>query len=92
MMGRSILVADKEVDAKKMVYSIPWNSDAAGFNMHFPETSININADDETNWNNKLGNLEEITSIFIQCSLEKDEYNFLDEMSNIEQIYISNAV
>ena len=90
-MGKSILIVDKEVDAKKMVYSIPWNSDAAGFNMHFPETSININADDETNWNNKIGNFEKITSIFIQCPLEKDEYSILDKMSNIEQIYISNA-
>ena len=90
-MRKSILLVDKEVNAEKMGYSIPWNREAAGFNMHFPETAININADAETNWINKLGNPEEITAIFIECPLEKIEYHILDKMSNIEQIYISNA-
>ena len=90
-MRKSILLVDKEVNAEKMGYSIPWNSEAAGFNMHFPETAINITADAETNWINKLGNPEEITAIFIECPLKKIEYHILDNMSHIEQIYISNA-
>lgn len=90
-MGKSLYITDRKIDVKHMAFGIPWNSDAAGFNIHFPNTSINIEASDEIDWADKLGNLEEITTIFIGCSLNKNEYDVLNKMSNIEQIYISNA-
>lgn len=91
VLNKRLLITDKEVDIRKKSYKIPWNSNAAAFNMHFPKTSININANDDIDLETKLGNLEEITTIFIECSLKKEEYNFLKKLKNIEQIYISEA-
>ena len=91
-MGKSLYIIDREIDIKNIAIGIPWKCDAAAYNMKFPEKHINITSNEQSNWTDQLGNIEEITTIFIGCQLNKKEYEILNKMNNIEEIYIAQAI
>ncbi len=89
-MNRYILIIDKDVDMSNVSYSIPWNATASAFNMKTPNESINIKNNPET-WLEMLGDLDEITSLFLACDLKEEEYEFLEKLHHVQQLYMYTA-
>lgn len=86
---RSILITDEDVEVNRIGFGVPWNGDTAAYNMKRPKESVNINNYEENDWINSLGDLNEISYVFIGCDMEN--YDFLNDFKNLRQLYMYTA-
>lgn len=91
-MGKSILITNRDTNIKNIAFPVPWHSDGDAFNMKIPSVSVNVSNYNNMKWIETLGNLEDITSLFIDCDLEEtSDYEFIAKLSNLSQLYIYTA-
>jgi hypothetical protein len=91
LMTQAIFVTDHAVVPTQIAFGVPWNSDAACYNMKFPKESLNINDYEGDSWMDALGDGAQLQALYIDCDLTPDAYRALGKFTGLEQLFLYTA-